>query len=182
MSRWRTDFVLWISFTSPQTEKFITMATSVFYVVVAVFGIEDSKFRCSCEEHSICWFDLDHVTDFRFKNMVISSGKWKRAQGCLFTNSAYSVFTFTGNKKDTTIIADEWIFKGKSRSIVGKSWSQGYGDPTAFGRLHRAGCRDFFSFNMLKQESHFRCPQGPFLGWFHRNLLLRRPIDQLLLW
>jgi hypothetical protein len=48
--------------------------TSVSCAVVAIFGIEDSKFGCSCEDHRICGANVDYDTVFRLKTIVGASG------------------------------------------------------------------------------------------------------------
>lgn len=55
--------------------------TTVSCAVVAIFGIEDSKFGCSCEDHRICGTNVDYDTLFRLKTMVVASGKPQEDKG-----------------------------------------------------------------------------------------------------
>ena len=74
------------------SKKAATMATSVSCAVVAVFGIEDSEFGCSCEHHPICGANVDYDTVVRFKKMVISSGKAHEWTPQFFEISTHFIF------------------------------------------------------------------------------------------
>jgi len=52
-----------------------TMATNPSSAVVAVFGIQSSKFGCSCEHHHQCGQVVTHDTLVRFKTMAVEVGK-----------------------------------------------------------------------------------------------------------
>ena len=100
-----------------------TMATtSVSCAVVAIFGIEDSRFDCSCENHPICGFNVDYDTILRFKTVVISSGKSptkKKMKDCLKFKATNIFVALIGRNKSSSILAAVWITDGMERCIVG---------------------------------------------------------------
>ena len=101
------------------------MATSVSCAVVAVFGIEDSKFGCSCAHHPVCGANVDYDTVVRLKTMGITTGKSIFRREDLLKISTHLVFNFVGNNKHTTILAAVWITDGMDRCVIG------YVDPRA---------------------------------------------------
>ena len=111
-----------------------TMTTpSVSCAVVAIFGIEDSRFGCSCENHPICGFNVDYDTLLRFKTVVISSGKSlkKQTNARLFQIPTNAYVSLIGRNKSSSILAAVWITDGMDRCIVG------FVDPRALGVRER---------------------------------------------
>ena len=130
------------------------MATSVSCAVVAVFGIEDSKFGCSCEHHPICGANVDYDTVLRFKTVIIPSGKPHEVMPSFFGISTHLVFELTDKNQNTTILAAVWITDGMDRCIVG------YVDPRALAVRHRLEGRlgqvtDLFSMSESSSKNRY---------------------------
>ena len=168
-SEFLRDFEL--VFQTCQLKKKVTMATFVSCAVVAVFGIEDSQFGCSCEHHPICGVNVDYDTLLRFKTVVIPSGKPHEWKQFFLIISTHPVFEFTGRHQNTTILAAIWVTDGMDRCIVG------YVDPRALVvRMHLEGrlgqVTDIFSLSSSATKNRY--------SMAHKGVCLASLIDNYL--
>lgn len=88
------------------------MATFVSCAVVAIFGIEDSQFGCSCKHHHICRVNVDYDMLLQFKTVVLLSSKPHKWKPKIIKISTHRVFEFTGQNQNTTILAAIWVTNG----------------------------------------------------------------------
>src|SRR6056300_758216 len=90
------------------------MATNPSCAIVAIFGIQSSKFDCSHKHHHQCGQVVTYNTLVCFKTMAVEVGKsfWEK--------NANLIFYFSGKNKYATIQAAIWVSGGFDHCVLGR--------------------------------------------------------------
>lgn len=88
--------------------------------VVAIFGIEDSSFGCSCEHHSICGRFVTIDTLIRLKRTTVAVGTSMIRSLNVFPSLLILVFNFADANEYRSILGAYWVTEGVDRCLVGR--------------------------------------------------------------